>query len=69
MLVIRQKSRQTLGLGLEQLRYCSSYIISLQPCVTYINRVEIWQRLLVKFSCDPHINSLLRALLATTSLV
>ena len=33
------------------------------PCVTYINRVAIQQRLLVKFSCNPHINSLLRALL------
>ena len=32
-------------------------------CVTYINRVAIQQRLLVEFSCDLHINSLLRALL------
>ena len=34
------------------------------PCVTYINRVAIQQRLLVEFSYDPHINSLLKALLA-----
>ena len=33
------------------------------PCVTYINRIAIQQRLLVEFSCDPYIDSLLRALL------
>ena len=31
--------------------------------VIYINRIAIQQRLLVEFSCGPHINSLLRALL------
>ena len=34
-----------------------------RPCVTYINRVAIQQRFLVEFSCDPYINSPLRALL------
>ena len=34
------------------------------PCVIYINRVAIQQRLLVEFSYDLHIDSLLRALLA-----
>ena len=33
------------------------------PSVNYINRVAIQQRLLVKFSCDPYIDSLLKALL------
>ena len=33
------------------------------PYVTYINRIAIQQRLLVKFSCDLYIDSLLRALL------
>ena len=33
------------------------------PGVVGINKTLIQQRLLVKFSCDPHINSLLRALL------
>ena len=34
-----------------------------RPHINYINRVAIQQKLLVKFSCNPHINSLLRALL------
>ena len=33
------------------------------PCVIYINRVALQQRLLVEFSCDPYIDSLLKALL------
>ena len=32
-----------------------------RPSVNYINRVGIQQRLLVEFSCDFHIDSLLRA--------
>ena len=34
-----------------------------QLSITYINRTAIQQRLLVKFYCNPHINSLLRVLL------
>ena len=34
-----------------------------RPHINYINRVAIQQGLLVEFSCDLHINSLLRALL------
>ena len=34
-----------------------------RPHINYINRVAIQQGLLVKFSCDSHIDSLLRALL------
>ena len=34
------------------------------PGVVCINRTLIQQRLLVEFSCDPHVDSLLRALLA-----
>ena len=34
------------------------------PCVTYINKVAIQQRLLIEFFYNPYIDSLLRALLA-----